>query len=366
MVIRVRSGAHPRHLCPVRVSAPSQVPDWLGSGNAIAPVQADGGDMVFMAEAPEAGTAVYRPVAEGPDGGMLLHDTGSAVEVTEGGGLVTRYIYADVPARPYFWPVLAPGNIPVTRDWPMSDSTPGETQDHKHHRSMYYAYGSVNGVDNWSEEDGHGHTVHRSIDEMVQGPVFARLATTADWTDAAGKPILQERARVTFWTGTEALRLIDFEIDLEATYGDVLFGDTKEGGILSVRVASALDVPRTGRIENSFGGIDEGENWGRSAHWCDYSGVIDGRRVGICIMDHTTSFRHPTYWHVRNYGLMTANPFALNDYTGGSKNGDHLLKSGEALRFRYRLALHAGDASEASMRDRYLDYVAPPAVEVTE
>lgn len=366
MVISVRSGAHPRHHCPVRVAAPRPWPEWLQSGGTIAAVQPDGDQVVFMADAPAGSTATYRPAEDGPGGGMLLHDTGSAVEVTEAGHLVTRYVYADVPARPYFWPVMAPGGIAVTRDWPMSDTTPGETQDHKHHRSLYYAYGSVNGVDNWSEEEGHGHTVHRSIDELVQGPVFARLATTADWTDAAGKPLLVERARVTFWTGTEALRLVDFEIDLEAAYGDVRFGDTKEGGILSVRVASALDVPRGGRIENSFGGIDEGENWGRSAHWCDYSGVIDGRRVGICIMDHTASFRHPSYWHVRNYGLMTANPFALSDYTGGRKNGDHLLKGGECLAFRYRLALHAGDASESAMRGRYLDYVAPPIVEVAE
>jgi hypothetical protein len=70
---------------------------------------------------------------------------------------------------------------------------------------------------------------------------------------------------------------------------------------------------------------------------------------------------------VRNYGLMTANPFGLAAYTAGHpqvKHGDHLLPAGESLRFSYRVLVHRGDASEADVRDHYLDFVSPPQVDV--
>ena len=67
---------------------------------------------------------------------------------------------------------------------------------------------------------------------------------------------------------------------------------------------------------------------------------------------------------MRDYGLMGANPFALGDYTHGEKNGSHLLKAGESLRFSYRILVHRGDAESADVRAHYLNFAAPPKVEV--
>jgi len=39
--------------------------------------------------------------------------------------------------------------------------------------------------------------------------------------------------------------------------------------------------------------------------------VIDGKALGICFMNHPASYRFPTDWHVRNYGLFAANAFML-------------------------------------------------------
>ena len=63
---------------------------------------------------------------------------------------------------------------------------------------------------------------------------------------------------------------------------------------------------------------------------------------------------------------MTANPFAYAAYTNGLKDGSHLLASGETLTFRYRVLLHRGSCIDAEVGDRYLDYVAPPRVTITE
>ena len=55
--------------------------------------------------------------------------------------------------------------------------------------------------------------------------------------------------------------LVDMDLTLTAAEEEVHFGDTKEGGIVSLRVANSMDVPRGGRIENSHGGVNEREVW---------------------------------------------------------------------------------------------------------
>jgi len=74
-------------------------------------------------------------------------------------------------------------------------------------------------------------------------------------------------------------------------------------------------------------------------------------------MDHPTSFRHPTHWHVRTYGLFAANPFGLKDFSGGkAEPGDHTLASGESLTFRYRVLLHTGDEKEGRVAEIFKAY----------
>lgn len=75
--------------------------------------------------------------------------------------------------------------------------------------------------------------------------------------------------------------MLDYEVVFSADWDDVRFGDTKQGGILSVRVASSMDVVQSGCIENAHGGIFEKEIWGKRAAWCDYSDPVDDRWQGI-------------------------------------------------------------------------------------
>ena len=59
-------------------------------------------------------------------------------------------------------------------------------------------------------------------------------------------------------------RIVDVTAGFDARYGEVHFGDTKEAGLISVRVASPMEGKRgQGLIENAFGGHGEAETWGR-------------------------------------------------------------------------------------------------------
>ncbi len=370
--ITVEAGPHERRDCPLEFRLPEPLPagSWALAdvdGTQLAlEIGADGLLRSVLPHLPAGQTRTYGIEQAGATVPRVsVEDSGAAVDMSLDGQIVTRYVYADVPARPYFHPLNAPGQVPITRAYPMTPDAPGESRDHPHHRSVWIAHGEVNGTDNWSEETGHGYTRHQQIDHHRSGPVTGSFVSMGLWTGSDGAPILTQGLSVTLWAAGPTARILDFMIRLEASHGDVVFGDTKEGGILSIRVASELDVPRTGRITNVFDGQDESETWGKSAHWCDYSGSIGGTPVGISVFDHPHSFRHPTHWHVRNYGLMTANPFGYSAYTNGVKNGSHILAGGDALLFRYRVLLHRHTCAEARVAGRYLDFIAPPGIRVT-
>ena len=300
----------------------------------------------------------------GGSSGVEIEDVGDGIlEVRIGGRLFTRYHYGDQWVRPFLYPFLGPAGEPVTRAYPMRVDVPGEKHDHPHHRSVWVAYGEVNGTDNWSEQSGHAFQRHRAFEEVTGGPVFGRIRAVNSWVSRNGAREMDDVREFTFYN-LESERVVDVKIRFVASGGDVRLTDTKEGGILSVRVATSMDGDKGGLITNSYGGLTEAETWGKPAQWVDYCGPVDGKTMGITIMDHPWSFRYPTRWHVRDYGLFAANPFALKSYEPElGISGDHTIKNGEELGFRYRLYVHDGDTAQASVAERYFNFAAPPGVE---
>ncbi len=286
----------------------------------------------------------------------------SPLEVYVGDELFTRYIFGDDVPKPCLYPLIGPFGHGVTRAYPQEE-VEGDSTDHIHHRSLYSAWGDVNGSDNWGEGKGSGRVSHRYFEALESGPVFGRIVALNDWLSADGSRLMQDRIEYRVYNVPASHRLLDIEVTFYASDGDVRFGDTKEGGILAVRVATPMEVGHTGKIENGFGGVNEGETWGKRAPWCDYSGTVQDHRVGIAVFDHPSNLRYPTYWHVRNYGLMTANPFGLSFFVGNNTDGSYTLPAGGRIRFRYRVLIHAGDAAEGKVGSRYLDWVYAPSAE---
>jgi len=286
------------------------------------------------------------------------------LEVTIEGRLFTRYHYGEQWPRPFLYPLIGPGGVSVTRHYPMRDDVPGEKHDHPHHKSVWVAYGEVNGTDNWSENEGHAWIRHRSFEEITSGPVFGRIRSVNDWVSSEGAKQMEDVREFTFYN-CEAERIVDVCIRFVAPDGGVHIGDTKEGGVLSIRVASSMDGDAGGLIVNSRGGATEAQTWGKPAEWVDYSGPVGDKTMGITVMDSPTSFRYPSRWHVRDYGLFTANPFALKYYEPDKGvNGDHTIPKGGEIAFRYRVYVHEGNAEQAAVGARYDDFVSPPSVEV--
>ena len=115
----------------------------------------------------------------------------------------------------------------------------------------------------------------------------------------------------------------------------------------------------TGHISNADGLETEKEAWGKPSNWCDYSGEINGEKVGIAMLDNPANPSHPVRWHVRAYGLFAANPFGLSVFTNDkSQDGSVNLDPGKSLHFRYRVIVHTGDVKSADIAGQWTKYVA--------
>jgi hypothetical protein len=380
-MLTVSAGPHDRLMCPVQVELPLDAANGAGfslhDSKTGAPVACQvtrvgkKATVAWIAGNLKAGST-WRITAipsteEAPPPRVVLEDKTdpTRVDVFIMGKLFTSYHYDPQWVRPFLHPIVGPSGVRVTRSWPVAEDVPGETTDHPHHKSLWTAYGECNRVDNWSEEPGHGWQLHRAFQKKVSGPVFGQLTARNNWCTNAKRKQFEEIRDLRFYALPGGVRLLDVTVTFRMTEGRVVFRDTKEGGLLSVRVASEMDVSRGGRIENAYGGINEAETWGRKSPWCDYSGVVDGKHVGIAVFDHENNPRYPTEWHVRDYGLMTANCFAWRHYRPEAKvKGDMTFDEGSRNTWRYRVYIHPGDARKGKVAERFADYVAPPSVQI--
>jgi hypothetical protein len=287
-------------------------------------------------------------------GRVAIERTDHGARVLIDGELFTEYL-VDTGAKPILWPIRGPGGVEMTRAYPMREAA-GEKQDHIHQRSFWFTHGSVNGVDFWSEQGEHGSIAHRDFESLTATDDCAVLVTRNDWLGPHGKRICDDRRMLTFHMHGET-RVIDFDITIYASDGAVTFGDTKEGSF-GIRVPTVLDVDNElgGRIVTSEGQADEAA-WGKPARWVDYHGPLAGDTMGIAILNHPTSFRYPTHWHVRTYGLFAANPFGLHDFEGGEDGrGAHTIDSGDSISLRYRVLFHRGNEKQADIESEFSTY----------
>src|SRR6516162_3527339 len=107
--------------------------------------------------------------------------------------LFTEYFFKDVP-RPYCYPVLGPG----------------EEHDHKHHRSLWFAHGAINGQDFWTEQGKFGKTIHEGFAEIRSGSDVGVIKSTNKWVSAEGAVVCTDDRTLRFHKpGSDGERILD-------------------------------------------------------------------------------------------------------------------------------------------------------------
>lgn len=277
------------------------------------------------------------------------------VQVEIDGKLFTNYIFTGY-AKPVCYPILGPDQIPMTRRWPLEDAGPGEKQDHPHHKSLWFGHQLVNDIDFWAENKGHGTEVQTRLvkaDSGEQGVITAENK----WLGPDGKLVCTDTRTLTFSQLDNGDRVIDYSVTMHASAGDIRFGDQKDG-LLGIRTRPELRIDRNAEAVNSEG-VTGKPMWGQRAKWVDYSATVDGKTVGIAFFDCPRNPRYPTWWHAREYGLCSANPFGISFFEKKPRGaGNMTVPSGDSVTFTYRLIFHAGDVKSAQIDQRFDQYAA--------
>jgi len=289
--------------------------------------------------------------------GVTITKRSDKVTVEMDGQLFTEYCFTGAQ-RPYFYPVIGPTGERINRNWPMGDG-PHEAHDHPHHKSLWFTHGDVNGVDFWADGDKKGNVVHEKFLELSSGPQVGTIKSQNKWVAPDGKVVCTD-TRTHRFRNTADGQMIDLEVTIHASNGKLTFGDTKEGS-MAIRLTPTMrlkgDVGK-GHIVNSEGNRDN-DTWGKRAAWCDYYGPVGGETVGVAILDHPDNPRHPTWWHVRNYGLFAANPFGVSYFEGKPRGtGDLTVPAGDSITFKWRFYIHKGNETEAKVAEHYRQYAA--------
>jgi hypothetical protein len=310
--------------------------------------------------------------------------TKDGVEFKAGKEVVARYVTDPKYPKPFLYPVLAPGGVPVTRGYPVEKGLPGEaTTDHVHHKSVWFCHGDVipegvelkaktmdkhgKGVDFWSEakdKDGnrrHGQMTCVKVGEPKAAGGGVGVETVNEWRTVEGQKIMDE-TRVVSFRDLPAGRLFTFDITLRAAVCPVSFGDTKEGSF-GIRTHDALRPsrgPDGGTVTTADGKSfappqkDDLPIWGHPTAWIDYSGKVDDKPVGIAVFEGPDNPK--AGWHVRAYGLNGPNPFARGGSGFPSQKGktDLLrIEKGGELKLRYAVYAHTGDAKTGKVAEAF-------------
>lgn len=254
---------------------------------------------------------------------------------------------------PYLYPLTAPSGANILRHWPMEDDAPTEEKDHPHHRGVWLAHGDVNGYDFWAGSVGKKDAVIRT-DKLTTEKTenSATITATLTWL-GDGNELLREKRYHIFSRPDSKTLQIHIHSTLTALADEITFGDTKEG-TFAIRTDRTLRVKgkeAKATLTNSNGETNT-DAWGKRAKWAAYSGRDElGQPVVVAIIDQPKSFRHPTHWHARDYGLLAANPFGIHDFERKKDKtlGNHVMRKDEVLFLIYKVVIHQGTLESAKL-----------------
>ena len=312
---------------------------------------------------------------------FVKQETNKKVDVVIDGKLFTSYCWYENVYKLVLYPVCTSNGTYITRGFPLNPRA-GERGDHLHQIGIWLNYGNVNGYDFWDngasgrKDPKGGEVKHLEIKKLSGGFGEGVMATRESWLDPSGKELLEENTEYHF-IAKGSTRMVDRITTLTATGQPVTMKDTKEG-MFAIRVARQLELPSkeavtlldaqgnptivkslfnegvTGNYLSSEG-VTGDAVWGTRARWMELYGSIGDEKISLTVCDHPKNQSYPTYWHARGYGLLSANPFGVKDFTHGKEELNFSIPAGKSIIFRYRVIIGSGSHLSEAEINAYAD-----------
>ncbi len=269
-------------------------------------------------------------VEQRPDRLIITHDSKP----------VAHFVFADTNIlRPYFAHVHTPDGIQVTRTHPPIASV--DPVDHPTmHPGIWLAFGNISGEDFWRNKATIRHNQFVEPPKVRDGNLT--FVTSAILVSSNGTDLAKIASHLTLQSAATGY-LLSWKVTFTPQTDNFTFGDQEEMGF-GIRIATPLSEKNGGSVKNSDGLIGAKNTWGKIASWCDYSGVLSNRLVGITVIPSPTNFR-PSWFHSRDYGLIVANPFGQKAFTKGEPSSIPVAEN-QPFTLQFAAFIHSSPTNE--------------------
>lgn len=270
--------------------------------------------------------------AEAP---LTWQQTDQSLALLRGEQIVWKHTHSRAEGKPYFHPVTVAGSDSLT------DLRPA---DHLWHRALWFSWKTINGLNYWEEDKttgkSQGETEIVSVQAIPRDDHSARFELTLAYHPPGQPPVLTEQRTLQVsapapdgawcidWTSTFTSAGAEVLLDRTPVSGEAQ--GVPHGGYagLSLRLNPAL---KSWKYTGSEGDAPMKQGRGSTqARWMSFSGPTpSGATAAIAVLDHPSSFRHPTSWYLIQ-GMPYFSPAVL--FPSPCK-----LPASESLTLKYRL-----------------------------
>jgi Methane oxygenase PmoA len=257
----------------------------------------------------------------------------------------------------YIHPVFTPEGRIVTDDYP---------SDHYHHHGIWFAWTKTEfeggHPDFWNVGDNTGRVEFEGVEKTWAGPVNAGFVSRQRYvalTGPAPKTALNEQLEVRVYnvgSGPRPYFVFDIVATQESDYTSPLILEEYRYGGRGVRGHRDWKDKAKVAFLTSEGKTRLDGNATR-ARWCHMGGSVDGKQVGIAVLDHPANFRAPQPLRIHpddpffNYAM--------------SQGGRFQIDPGKKFVLRYRYVVADGPPDPKQLDRLWNNYANPPEVTVT-
>lgn len=280
------------------------------------------------------------------------NQTAHSLALLRGDRVVWQAHYQKDDGKPYFHPLTIGGGETLT------DLRPA---DHPWHRALWFSWKKIDGLVYWEENpqtgQAPGETELVAVQATPREDHAARLEFALGYHPPGQPPVLTERRVVEVSApAADGAYHIDWLSTFTAGDAAVLLDRTPIAGEpqgvawggyagLSLRLAKGL---QSWQFADPDGPVNA---FWKQARWMAFSGPLaDGRPAAIVVLEHPTSFRHPTPWYLIK-GMPYFSPAVLY-------RSPFTLPAQQSLTLKYRILLQPAPPDRDAVEKQWQAFAA--------